>query len=138
MTSNKAERRARRITRLAMREQTYTLGQRSGELPPPPGVVWDSLADPRRPHSRPWLNLLEDEVEPVVMESVRPTLVIWTSIWPKTADQLIRFDLSPRGEATTLMWTLTSPYEMDSSALGHRRFRLNKLLWEDLRYSYGQ
>lgn len=121
-----------------MREQIFVLGQRTGELPPPPSVVWKSLTDPRHKHARPWLNLLEDEVDPVVMESVPPTLVVWSSIWPKTPDQIIRFDLSPRGEATALTWTLTSPYEMDASAVGHRRFRLNKLLWADLRYSYGQ
>ena len=118
-----------------MHDQTFVLGQRTDRLPPPPRVVWESLTDPRRPGCRPWLNLLEDEVDPLVLESTEPSLVVWSSIWPKTPDQIIRFELSPRDGGTELTWTLTSPEEMDAGALGHRRFRLNKLLWADLRYS---
>jgi hypothetical protein len=60
-------------------------------------------------------------------------------IWPKTPDEVIRLEVAPDAHAgTTLTWTLTSPYELDSSVIGHQRFRLNKLLWADLRYSYGQ
>src|SRR5436853_5466720 len=121
-----------------MHDQLFVLGQRTDRLPPPPRVVWGSLADPRHPGFRPWLELLDDEVDPVVLESVEPSLVVWSSIWPKTPDQIIRFELSPREGETELTWTLISPEEIDASALGHRRFRLNKLLWADLRHSYGQ
>jgi hypothetical protein len=51
---------------------------------------------------------------------------------------VIRFELAPRDRETALTWTATSPEALDASAVGHRRFRLNKLLWEDLRESYGQ
>lgn len=117
----------------------FELGRRTRTLPPPPWVVWESLTDPRRPGARPWLNLLSDEVEPRILESIRPTLVVWSSIWPQTPEQLIRFDIASDGsDGTALTWTLTSPTELDAAAVGHRRYRLNRLLWAELRYSYGQ
>jgi hypothetical protein len=52
---------------------------------------------------------------------------------------VIRLEVAPDAHAgTTLTWTLTSPCELDPSVIGHQRFRLNKLLSADLRYSYGQ
>ena len=117
----------------------FELGRRRRTLPPPTLVVWESLTDPHRVGSRPWLNLLADEVEPQILESVRPSLVVWSSIWPQTPEQLIRFELESDGaEGTALTWTLMSPTELDASAVGHRRYRLNRLIWADLRYSYGQ
>lgn len=117
----------------------FELGRRKGNLPPPPHVVWGSLTEPRRPEARPWLDLLPDETEPRVLEAMRPTLVVWSSIWPGTPDQIIRFDVAPGDpDGTSLTWTLTSPVEMDDSAVGHRRYRLNRLIWAELRYSYGQ
>ena len=84
--------------------------------------------------------MLEDEVEPSIIESVKPELVIWSSIWPKTPEQVIRFELASDGfSGTALTWILTSPTQLDDpSAVGHRRYRLNHLLWAELRYSYGQ
>jgi hypothetical protein len=117
----------------------FELGRRTRTLPAPPHIVWESLADPHQPGARPWLNLLEDEAEPGVMEAVRPNLVVWSSIWPATPDQIIRFDIASDGATgTALTWTLTSPTELDEASVGHRRYRLNKLIWADLRYSYGQ
>jgi hypothetical protein len=118
----------------------FELGRRRRMLPPPPRVVWESLTEPKQPNARPWLNLLDDEVEPRIIESARPTLVVWSSIWPQTPDQVIRFELTPDGSGgTALTWILTSPTPLDDpGAVGHRRYRLNHLLWADLRYSYGQ
>jgi hypothetical protein len=117
----------------------FELGRRTRTLPAPPHIVWGSLTDPHAARARPWLFLLDDEVEPRVVEAVRPRLVVWSSIWPSTPDQIIRFDIaSDGGDGTSLTWTLTSPTELDDSAVGHRRYRLNKLIWADLRYSYGQ
>lgn len=120
--------------------ETFELGRRTRTLPAPPWVVWESLTEPRRPGTREWLRLLDDEVDPEVVESIRPKLVVWSSIWPNTPDQRIRFDLiSDGGGGTALTWTLSSPVPVDDPAvLGHRRYRLNHLLWADLRYSYGQ
>ena len=122
-----------------MAPQTFEIGRRTRNLPAPPRIVWESLTDPHRLGSRPWLSLLDDEVEPRILEAQKPQLVVWSSIWPKTPDEVIRFEVAPDGySGTTLTWTLTSPIELDPSVVGHQRFRLNKLLWADLRYSYGQ
>lgn len=123
-----------------MSELSVELGRRTDKLPAPPWVVWQSLTEPRRPQGREWLVLLDDEVEPQVVESVRPALVVWSSIWPRTPDQRIRFDLGSDGESgTRLTWTLTARTPLDDpGAVGHRRYRLNHLVWADLRYSYGQ
>jgi len=52
---------------------------------------------------------------------------------------VIRFEVASDGySGTNLTWTLTSPVALDPSVIGHQRFRLNKLFWADLRYSYGQ
>ena len=119
--------------------ESFELGRRTRNLPAPPPIVWDSLADPHRPGTRPWLTLRSDEVEPSVLDSRKPVLVVWSSIWPQTPDQEIRFELASDGASgTDLTWILTSPVEMDGAAVGHRRFRLNHLLWAELRYSYGQ
>jgi hypothetical protein len=101
-------------------------------------VVWESLTQPRRPGARPWLQLLEDETEPRILARREPDLVVWSSLWPKTPDLVIRLVLTPQGGSTKLTWILTSPVELDASAVGHRRFRLNHLFFADLRYSYGQ
>jgi len=122
-----------------MAPQTIEIGRRTRNLPAPPRIVWESLTDPHRLGSRPWLSLLDDEVEPRILEAQKPQLVVWSSIWLKTPDEVIRFEVAPDGySGTTLTWTLTSPIELDPSVVGHQRFRLNKLLWADLRYSYGQ
>jgi uncharacterized protein YndB with AHSA1/START domain len=117
----------------------FELGRRRRTLPAPPHIVWSSLTDPHQRGARPWLNLLDDEAEPRVLEAVRPKLVVWSSLWPSTPDQSIRFDIASDGASgTALTRTLTSPVEVDDAAVGHRRYRLNKLIWADLRYSYGQ
>jgi hypothetical protein len=117
----------------------FELGRRTRTLPAPPHIVWGSLTDPRQPGARPWLNLLDEEVEPRVLDAVRPSLVVWSSLWPSTPGQVIRFDIASDGHTgTALTWTLTSPVEVDDAGIGHRRYRLNKLIWADLRYSYGQ
>jgi hypothetical protein len=78
-------------------------------------------------------------VDPRVVQTIKPILVIWSSIWPDTPDQVIRFDLANESSGTLLTWTWLSPTHLDDPAtLGHRRYRLNRLIWADLRYSYGQ
>jgi hypothetical protein len=74
----------------------FELGRRTRTLPAPPHIVWGSLIDPHQPRARPWLNLLDDEIEPRVLEAVRPKLVVWSSIWPATPDQIIRFEIASR------------------------------------------
>ena len=91
------------------------------------------------PGGRPWLHLLQDEMPPHVIDSDRPALVIWSSIWTKRPDAVIRFDLPPGGGGTDLRWTLSIQDPIpDEALLGHLRKRMNQLINADLRYSFGQ
>ncbi|MER7503758.1 hypothetical protein AB0L05_18235 [Nonomuraea pusilla] len=115
------------------------LGSRERKQPPPARVVWESLTQPRRPGTRPWLELLPGEVEPRVLRAEEPSLVVWSSLWPDRPDDEIRFDIRPDGYACALRWTLLTPGEPpDDAVLGHLRHRLNYLINGSLRYSYGQ
>jgi hypothetical protein len=101
--------------------------------------VWDSLTNPHEPGTRPWLNLLDDEIEPRVLESVRPGKVVWSSLWPSRPNDRIDFELVATGAETSLRFTLLTPDELpDESRTGHLRKRMNHLLFADLRFSYGQ
>jgi hypothetical protein len=115
------------------------LGSRVRDQPAPVSVVWQSLTDPRRGTARQWLDLLADEVDPQVVDSVEPEMVVWSSLWPDRPDDQIRFDLHASGDGCSLRWTLltTGPPPTESK-LGHMRFRLNVLINERLRLSYGQ
>lgn len=116
------------------------LGRRSRNQPAPPHVIFEALTQPHRDPSRPWLALLDDEQEPVVVHSVTPNLVVWSSLWPHRPSARIRFALTPDGgSGTDLQWTLEAePPAPDESAIGHMRKRINELINANLRYSFGQ
>jgi hypothetical protein len=115
------------------------IGSRRRSLPAPPHIVWQSLTEPRRSDARSWLELLDDEVEPAIVEAVAPTRVVWSSIWPSRPHDRIEFDLVRDGDGTALCWTVLTPDEApDASKAGHIRYRMNVLINRDLRYSYGQ
>lgn len=115
------------------------LARRTRNLPAPPHVVWRSLVAPHEEGTRPWLRLLDDEVEPQVLSSVEPREVVWSTLWPSRPDDEVRFRLSEGAGGTDLEFALLTPGEVpDDSTLGHLRRRLNVMLWADLRYSYGQ
>ncbi len=118
----------------------YEIGNRQRPLPAPPKIVWRSLTQPRDPRARPWLTLLDDEVEPRILEAVEPTLVVWSSLWPSRKDDLIRFELQARGNTGTLLrWILTTEDEPpDQRRTGHLRYRINRMINGDLQLSYGQ
>jgi hypothetical protein len=99
----------------------------------------DMLVRPHDPSARHWLDLLDDEVEPRVMDSLESSLVVWSSLWPDRPDERIRFDIVPDGNGSRLGWTLLTPGpEPTASKIGHMRFRLNVLINGRLRRSYGQ
>jgi hypothetical protein len=116
------------------------IGSRERTLPAPPSVVWASLVEPRQPEARPWLDLLPDEVEPTVLAADQCSRVVWSTLWPSRPNDQIHFALTAsRDGGTSLRFTLLSPDEHpDQSKTGHLRWRLNRLLFADLRYSYGQ
>ena len=119
--------------------EPHVVGRRERQLPAPPRVVWRSLAEPYQPGARPWLRLLDDEVEPRLLGAREPELVVWSSLWPRRPGDVLTFALRPVAGGTALCWTLTSPAELpDDSVTGHLRHRVNRLLWSDLRLSYGQ
>ncbi|MDR7251831.1 uncharacterized protein YndB with AHSA1/START domain [Nocardioides sp. BE266] len=115
------------------------LAARARNLPAPPGVVFESLTRPERPGARPWLDLVDDEVAPRILSAEADRRLVWSSLWPTRPDDEVHFELAPEAGGTRLRFVLLTPEEMPSDGeLGRLRFRLNKILWADLRLSYGQ
>jgi len=115
------------------------IGSKARKLPAPPTIVWASLTDPHHAGARPWLHLLDDEVEPIVLRCEKPNQVVWSSLWPSRPNDQVHLTLTAVDGETLLQFTLLTPDEVpDASKAGHRRRRINQLLFADLRYSYGQ
>jgi hypothetical protein len=69
-----------------------------------------------------WLELLDGEIEPCVLDSNRPDVVIWSSLCPVSPDDQIRFDLAPTASGSLVRSTLSTPGEApDESKIGHLR-----------------
>jgi hypothetical protein len=116
-------------------------GSRKRNQPAPPHVIFEALTQPDRDPVRPWLELLDDEQRPRLVEADEPGLVVWTSLWTKRPDAIVRFDLpaDSSGYGTDLRWTLLVDEPMPDAALvGHMRKRLNQLINANLRYTFGQ
>lgn len=115
------------------------LGDRSQPLPAPPHVVFYSLAEPERPSARPWLNLVADETAPTVLMAEAPHHVQWSSLWLSRPNDVVDLTITPKDGGSILRFILSTPDEVpDASKLGHLRKRLNRLLFADLRCSFGQ
>lgn len=116
-------------------------GSRRRNQPAPPHIVAESLITPDRDPNRPWLQLLADEQWPSILPTCTTELVVWTSLWPRQPEALVRFDMEPAavpGSGTELRWTLLVDELPDASRLGHYRKRLNLLINGNLRLTYGQ
>ncbi len=113
---------------------------RARRLPAPRPIVWRSLTEPHQPGTRPWLALLEDEVEPRVLAAEEPESVVWSSLWPSRARDEIHLQLTQLESGDTLLkFSVLTPDEApDDSKTGHIRHRVNHLFFADLRFSYGQ
>lgn len=125
--------------RVAYSGEVLEIGSRRRRLPAPAVVVWESLVDFHRPGARPWLVLLSDEVEPEVLKAEKPSLVVWSSLWPSRPRDQVHFELRDVDGETSLRFDLLTPDEppTESKARDLRK-RLSRLLFADLRYSYGQ
>ncbi|GAB3861897.1 hypothetical protein GCM10028801_26560 [Nocardioides maradonensis] len=114
-------------------------GGRTKRLPAPQWVVWESLTEPHAPRARPWLNLRRGEVEPTVLEAVRPDRVVWSSLWPDRPRDRVVFELSGARDDTRLRFTLLTPdAPPDESTAASLGKRMSHLIFADLRFSYGQ
>ena len=116
-------------------------GSRTRHQAPPPHILFEALTEPDRDPARPWLRLLDDETRPRILRAEAPALVIWSSLWIKRPDAVVRFDLpaSVNRLGTDLRWTLLVDDPLpDPPLLGHLRKRLNRLINEDLRMTFGQ
>jgi hypothetical protein len=116
-------------------------GSRTRHQAPPPHILFEALTEPDRDPARPWLRLLDDEIPPRILWAAAPGLVIWSSLWTKRPDAVVRFDLpaSVNRLGTDLRWTLLVDDPLpDPPLLGHLRKRLNRLINEDLRMTFGQ
>jgi hypothetical protein len=114
------------------------LGTRAKAQPPPAHVVFESLMTPDLDPSRHWLRLLDDEVAPRILDSNRPSLVLWSSIWVKRPAAQVRFDIEGAGPGCLLRWTLLDAEDPGPALVGHMCKRLNILINAELRYSFGQ
>ncbi|GIH16679.1 hypothetical protein [Rugosimonospora africana] len=98
------------------------------------------MTEPDRDPARPWLLLLDDEQPPRTLQADKPDLVVWSSIWRKRPDAIVRFELpSDGGAGTNLRWILLLEDPMpEPSLIGHMRKRLNQLINANLRFTFGQ
>lgn len=69
------------------------VGSRTRNQPSPPRVVFEALVEPHRDRLRPWLTLVEDEVEPALVEEEPSHLAVWSSPWLRRPDARVRFDV---------------------------------------------
>jgi hypothetical protein len=114
-------------------------GSRKRNQPAPPHVVFEALTRPDRDPTRPWLKLLDDEQRPRLVEADKPGLVVWSSLWTKRPEAIVRFDLGSGGYGTDLRWTLlVDEPRPEAPLVGHMCKRLNQLINANLRFTFGQ
>jgi len=117
------------------------IGNRRRHQPAPPHILFEALTQPDRDPARPWLHLLDDEQRPRILEADAPSLVVWSSLWLKRPDAILRFDLPPdtSGLGTDVRWSLCVEPPVPADALiGHLRKRVNQLINANLRFTFGQ
>ncbi|MFN2607328.1 MAG: hypothetical protein ABR511_05455 [Acidimicrobiales bacterium] len=119
-------------------ERLVDLARRAKTQAPPPWVVWESLRDPWASENREWFQVRPGEVPPTILDGVRPSLIVWTSIWADHPELRIRFDIEPAGTGSLVTWTLQGRQELDDDDVRGRRHRLNQLINGNLRETFDQ
>ena len=107
---------------------------------PAPDFVWETLVDPHGRKDRDWLALVEDDTEPQVIESDRPHLVVWSSLWADRPRDQIRFVITGDGRlGSRLKWLIeTEDKPPNVAAITRMRHRINYLINCEMRYSFGE
>jgi hypothetical protein len=119
-------------------DELTELARRSKTQAPPPWVVWEALRDPWRPDIREWFDTRPGEMTPAILHDQRPSLVVWSSIWPDQPQLQIRFDIEQSGAGSLVTWTLLGPEGLGDADLQRFRYRLNQLINGQLRESFDQ
>ena len=113
------------------------LAEREKSQPPPPSIIWETLTDPYRPSARQWLVIADDEVQPSVVEAERPSLVVWSSLWPDRPNDVIRFTIKGDADGSSLKWSLESPDDPpDDARVRQLRHRINYLINGEMRDAF--
>jgi hypothetical protein len=118
------------VEELASKERTQA---------PPDWVVWEALADPIHYGGRAWLDLEDNEVVPKTIQASRPTLVVWSSLWPDRPGDQVRFELRRKDGGCAVRWRLLTPDPAPAEdVLKRLRYRLNFLINGKLRATFDQ
>ena len=94
----------------------------------------DTVFEALTTHRQDWLQLHPGEILPSVLDSQRPSRVVWSSFWPAAPGDTIELLLeeSRRG-ATAVRWIWRSPTPPDDRGVGITQQRLNTKLGADIR-----
>jgi hypothetical protein len=115
------------------------IGSRAKRLPAPQSILFDPLVEPHAPGTRPWLNLRSDEDRAARLAggASNPRHLIDPLAESAGRPGALRVGGPPQRDALEVtLPTPTSP--PDEKTAGHLRYRMNVLLFADLRYSDGQ
>lgn len=110
---------------------------------PPAHLLWEAIAYPLSEESRgwAWFEPRADEQAPEILEAIKPTRVVWGSIWRDRTDLRVEFDIEPQksGSGCVVTWILFGPDgSLDADDLERRRYRTNQLINGILRDFFDQ
>jgi hypothetical protein len=119
-------------------EPLTQLARRSKGQAPPPWVIWEALCDPWRSKDREWFDLRTGELAPRLLDSRKPDLVVWSSIWEDRPELRIRFEIATGGAGSAVTWALLGPELLSDDEIKRRRYRIDQLINGQLRETFDQ